>query len=335
MKSNLSISIVIPTRNRSLDLARCLKAVKEQTRKPDDVIVVIGPGDKLSAKVFEDIASLQVNWRCLYCEKASVVTALNQGIAESKGGVIVFIDDDAEAPPDWLSKIESHYLRSKRVCAVGGRDRIMYPDHPELAHITNPRTMEMVGKVSWSGVMHGNHHCGSVISPLETDFIKGVNFSFRRSALIPCRIDDYLIYLGAEVGWEIDICLRIRKGGGTVIYDNDAWLYHHDGKRMAGDERENFSTSFALKRTDNMFYLTFLHLKWSQLCFFILRDIILGSRFVPGGAFALFYLIKLDFGSLSLGMKHRQMALKGCLSALRLRFKYAEQVYLRVKSDSR
>jgi len=37
----MSIAVIVPTYRRSQDLARCLEALQNQTRSPDEVIVVI------------------------------------------------------------------------------------------------------------------------------------------------------------------------------------------------------------------------------------------------------------------------------------------------------
>lgn len=316
MNEALKITLIVPTRNRHRDLDRCLGAVRLLARAPDEVIVIIGPGDSVSHEVYRQHGGEEAKWHCLDCPAASVVTALNQGIRESSGDVVVFIDDDSEPPPDWLGKLEAHYLRDPRVVGVGGRDRILYPDYPELTHITNPPPAKVVGKVLWNGTMAGNHHCGSVRSPVEVDFIKGVNFSFRKAALVPCEIDPYLVFKGAEIGWEIDICLSLRRRGGTIIYDNDVWLYHHDGKRMPGDERSNFSTEFAFKRVDNQAYLEAKYLPWHTLFLCVALRLALGSRYLPGVAWIVRHVLQRNFEQLRIGMRLWPSAFKGWSAGL-------------------
>jgi glycosyltransferase involved in cell wall biosynthesis len=55
--------------------------------------------------------------------------ARNRGLAEARGAVVVYLDDDAIPRPGWLAALLAPY-RDPRVVAVGGRIVLRFPDGP-------------------------------------------------------------------------------------------------------------------------------------------------------------------------------------------------------------
>ena len=283
----LKISIVVPTINRPADLRRCLSALEAQERPADEVIIVIGPGDSLAIDILAEFISRHSNWKYFQEIHYSVVCSLNKGIQASNGDIIALTDDDAAPPPEWLRIIESHYLDDLNVGAVGGRDRLMY----NLTHLSNPSPKKLVGRFNWYGMLVGNHHCGVIKSPSDVEVLKGVNLTFRRKAFAKGEIDNYLVGYGAEVGWEIDICLSIRNYGYRIIYDNNAYVEHYSGPRIQGDDRLEIENIHALRRVQNIGFLDakFQPLPTSLVLLF--RSTLIGSRCQPGFLWGLLFLL--------------------------------------------
>jgi cellulose synthase/poly-beta-1,6-N-acetylglucosamine synthase-like glycosyltransferase len=275
----LKISVVIPTLNRPDDLRRCLAALKAQGRPADEVVVVIGPGDSLAQPIFEEISNSDARWKYINEQRSSVICSLNTGIRASQGDIITLTDDDAAAPPNWLKLIEAHFLSDSKVGAVGGRDRLMYPDNPELS---NPPPASRVGCFNLYGALVGNHHCGAKQSPCEVDVLKGVNLSFRRKAFLKGQISGQLIGYGAEVGWELDICLTIRKANWKIIYDNAVYVDHYAGNRLEGNKRQDGASASSLHDAQNMAYLHTVYLPIFSIFILFVRTTLIGSRFQPG-----------------------------------------------------
>ena len=106
---NGSITIVIPTRNRSAILAKCLGALPEGARGCDspEVIVV---DDCSSDKTQETVKAfgLAVGWQvhCVRQERPlGANAARNAALKIATGEIIVLIDDDAVATEGWLAKL--------------------------------------------------------------------------------------------------------------------------------------------------------------------------------------------------------------------------------------
>jgi glycosyltransferase involved in cell wall biosynthesis len=104
-----SVSILIPTRNRSSILARCLAALPLGTQgvvRPE-VIVVDDCSQDSTPQVIEDFAQSN-GWqvRCLRQERPlGANAARNAALKIARGEVIVLIDDDAIVTEGWLKNL--------------------------------------------------------------------------------------------------------------------------------------------------------------------------------------------------------------------------------------
>lgn len=168
----LTITVLIPTYRRPKDLARCLSALKQQTRPADEVLVVVRDTDTETWALFKDFNLGSLPLRTVTVKVTGVVAAMNLGLEKAQGDIISITDDDAAPHPDWLARIEAHFLADERVGGVGGRDW-MY----EGMQLVEGRR-EIVGQLQWFGRTIGEHHLG-VGEPREVDILKGVNMSYR------------------------------------------------------------------------------------------------------------------------------------------------------------
>ncbi|MBI5648809.1 MAG: glycosyltransferase family 2 protein [Ignavibacteriae bacterium] len=118
MADALTISVVIPTRNRPEHLRRALCAIAAQTRPPDEVIVV----DASDIPVTRHALVSQYAASSLRCVRtnASVCVQRNAGIAEAHGSLVFLCDDDIEVPPEYLETILRHFETHPDCGAVSG-----------------------------------------------------------------------------------------------------------------------------------------------------------------------------------------------------------------------
>lgn len=93
-----SVSVIICTKERPEDLRRCLDSLAVLRTQPDEVIVVDnGPGDPATAEVCRGRPV-----RYLVESGPGLSRARNRGIAEARGEVVAFTDDDCVVDPRWL-----------------------------------------------------------------------------------------------------------------------------------------------------------------------------------------------------------------------------------------
>jgi hypothetical protein len=225
----MRISVIVPTYLRPQVLGRCLSALERQDRAPDEVIVVARREDEVSHSVARAHAPLA---RTVTIDvptgSPGVVAALNAGVAAASGEVICLTDDDAEAHPDWIARIERSFELDSRLGAVGGRDRVFHGERLEEG------AESRVGLVSWFGRTTGNHHLGSG-SARGVDVLKGVNLSIRGDLAREIGFDRRLRAVTTEHHWELGMCLALRRRGWRVVYDPAIVVDHRPQPRVAED----------------------------------------------------------------------------------------------------
>jgi glycosyltransferase involved in cell wall biosynthesis len=236
----MKISAIVPTYQRPKDLERCLQAFKEQTRPIDELFVI---GRDTDVETWAFIKAFNSEHLPLFTVAVSVpgvVAAMNQGLDAASGDIIAFTDDDAAPHPDWLERIETYFLTDVNLGGVGGRD---WQYNGTKLKETGER--KVVGKMQWHGLVIGNHHLG-IGAPREVFVLKGVNMSYRRTAIAKLRFDDRMRGTGAQVHFELAFSLKLRQAGWKIIYDPKIAVDHYPAQRYDEDLRDAFSAT-ALK----------------------------------------------------------------------------------------
>lgn len=101
--ADLTISVVIPTRNRPESLGRLLHSLERQIRLPDEVIVVDASDPPLDGEQLKlDYPNLALSYLHTV---PSVCHQRNAGIALALGSHVLLCDDDIELPDNYLSEL--------------------------------------------------------------------------------------------------------------------------------------------------------------------------------------------------------------------------------------
>lgn len=123
-------SIIVPTYNRSDQLAACLESLSrlDYSRQRFEVIVVddaseISPNEVCAA--FRDRLDIEL----LTQPHGGPAAARNTGSLRAKGEFLVFTDDDCRPQPDWLRQLEIRCLAGPDHI-IGGRTLNLLQDNP-------------------------------------------------------------------------------------------------------------------------------------------------------------------------------------------------------------
>lgn len=204
--------MVVPTRDRPEYLRVTLASLAGQDLDAADYEVLVvddGPADGTRAVVEQAAAGSAAPIK--YVEREGVPglnSARNSGIAAAAADLIVFVDDDVEAPPAWLREL------------VEGRAR-----HPEALAFGGPIELRLEGSRL--------PMCGREQPPLTTlqggpddreiELVWGANMALDRRALeLAGMFDPGVPYGFDEDMWE----RRLRERGGHVMYVAGAGLVH-------------------------------------------------------------------------------------------------------------
>lgn len=223
-----TITVLIPTYRRPNDLGRCLGALEDQVRVPDEILVVVRDDDTETQDLLASSAPKSTVLRTVSVGTRGTVAALNAGLEAARGDIISFTNDDAAPHPDWLARVEEHFRTDPKLGGVGGRDWVRYGDR------INDGTREVVGKVRWFGRTIADHHLGAG-EPREVDILKGVNMSYRRAAIRDVRFDERLLLAGGVHPMEDYLfSMETKRAGWKILYDPAVAVDHHQAQRLEG-----------------------------------------------------------------------------------------------------
>lgn len=116
--ATLTVSVVIPTRNRVESLHRLLGALSKQDHPPEEVIVA----DASDTPWDERALGSSYPTLHLVCLRLppSVCGQRNAGIRRAIGSHVLLCDDDIEPPPDYIRRLAAHVERDPSGIAVTG-----------------------------------------------------------------------------------------------------------------------------------------------------------------------------------------------------------------------
>jgi polysaccharide pyruvyl transferase CsaB len=178
----LRASVIICTHRFNQRLVNAVRSLAAQTTAPDEFEVIVVNNNPRQNRLDEAIADLRqrdfggsARLRLIDCPIPGLSTARNAGIAAAQGEIICFIDDDAEAAPDWLEHIVRSYAENEGLGVVGGYIALKVPQ-------ARPFALAPGLEKYWSQFSgaDGNLRMASA----WYDFPWGANWTARRSALL-------------------------------------------------------------------------------------------------------------------------------------------------------
>src|SRR5438270_1220934 len=129
---SMDISLIICTKDRCHQLARCLDAVQRiRFDRPWELIVVDnGSTDDTAVVVREFIKATDVRAMYWFEPRPGKCHGLNSALETASGQILAFTDDDCYPAPEFLSQIWSVF-DDPSVGYIGGRIMLHDPaDHP-------------------------------------------------------------------------------------------------------------------------------------------------------------------------------------------------------------
>jgi glycosyltransferase involved in cell wall biosynthesis len=203
-------SIVVPTRDRAEYLRVSLDSLLAQRLDAPFEVIVVDDGSTDDTPTVAERAGAKLTRMPARGPNA----ARNAGVHEAEAELVLFVDDDIDAPPGWLAA----YL--------DGAER-----HPDADAFGGPIRARFEGRAPRS--------CGREPAPITTldlgaedraaEFVWSANMAVRRRAFQRVgEFDEDLPQFGEEEEW----LTRLHAAGGRVVYLADAGLDH---RRADGD----------------------------------------------------------------------------------------------------
>lgn len=205
----MRISVIIPTFNRFLSLTHTLNAISRSNfefNRLEVIVVDDGSSDNTS-----DIQKNLYPFLLRYLKQTNQgdAKARNFGALESKGILLVFLDDDIHIAPDFLRSVESVHRGKEGVIVIGtlvsvSPQKLTQDEAMALVH-TNEEMIEVPFSACKSGLM----------AIARQDF-------FRLGMMQPLEI------VGSSVWCDVELAYRAFLVNFTFLKSLNAIGYHHD-----------------------------------------------------------------------------------------------------------
>lgn len=220
------VSIIIPTKENSLLLERCLDSLLQRTAYPNFEIILVDNGSR-EAETLAFYDHLRRKERiCIvdYPAAFNYSTANNLGVRRATGDLFLFLNNDVEIlEADWLEEMV-RWAERPEIGAVGAK--LLYPD----------QTIQHAGVVLGLGLpaehifLHEAEDYSGMFGSINWYrnymAVTGACMMMRRDVFDAVGgFDDQRYVLAFS---DVEICLRIRAKGYRIVYTPFARLLHHE-----------------------------------------------------------------------------------------------------------
>ena len=227
------VSIIIPTKDNAKLLQACIESIETKSSyKNYEIIIVDNNSKKEETKRYLDTVKHKV---LSYQQPFNFSSINNIAVKNTKGEHVIFLNDDTQViSQDWIEKMLEHSVKPN-VGAVGAL--LLYPNDT----IQHAGVLIGVGGIAihvFEGLPKENQgYKGLVQQVRECSAVTGACMMMKKSLFEQVGgFDEHLAYSFNDV----DICLRLREKGYSIIYTPYAVLYHHgtSTRPYTEDEKE-------------------------------------------------------------------------------------------------
>lgn len=221
------VSIIVCTHNGARTITDTLEAL-QKLEYPNYEVIVVDDGSNDNTA----IVAQQLGFRVISTSHRGLSSALpgrengvdwiitksnrglsnarNLGLAEARGEIVAYIDDDAYPDPHWLDYLAAFFLnpRTAKYAGVGG---------PNIAPPGDGLIADCVAHAP-GGPIH------VLLTNQEAEHIPGCNMAFRKVALKAIGGFDPQFHVAGD---DVDVCWRLQKEGWTLGFSPAAVVWHH------------------------------------------------------------------------------------------------------------
>ncbi len=207
-------SVIIPSYNRESEIGALLESLDSQSLAKGEFEVIIvddgsSDGTEEFVAAFRDHAQIKPVF--LQQNHRGPGAARNLGMSSANGQILVFIDSDCIAPPEWLEAIRREFDRDPDLDAFGGRDDARDDFRPLVKAIS----YSMTSFISTGGMRGGKKKRLAKFVP------RSFNMGLKKE--LYKKIGGF----GAlRHGQDIEFSNRIIRSGAKVTYIQGAVVYH-------------------------------------------------------------------------------------------------------------
>ncbi|HZO89829.1 MAG TPA: polysaccharide deacetylase family protein [Chthonomonadaceae bacterium] len=221
-----SVSVVIAAYNEEKVIARTVQALLD-SRYPNLEIIVVDDGSRdFTAQAVEEAFAGEPRVRLLRKENGGKASALNLGILEAQGEILVALDADTLFAPDTIYRLVRHFA-DPRVGAVSGNVQV------GNAHnlLTRWQALEYTTSQNFDRRAYDLLNCITVVP--------GAVGALRRTAVI--GVGGYTHDTLAE---DTDLTWKLRRAGWRITNDSTAMAYTEAPETLRNLAKQRFRWAF-------------------------------------------------------------------------------------------
>lgn len=218
-----TISVIVCTRNRPEQLARCLRSLRQLSRPPHEILVVDNaPSSDATYQLVAQIPEV----RYIQEPRPGLSIARNTGICHSTGDLVAFTDDDVEVHPDWLEHSQRGFSDPQVMVVTG----LIIPAELE----TEAQQIFQQGSTGFGWGYRPLIFGASFFEEMKPYGVPvwrigaGANMAFRRQAFEQVGNFDQRLGAGASgCSEDSEMWYRILAEGWRCRYEPTAVVYHY------------------------------------------------------------------------------------------------------------
>ena len=212
----MRVSVVVPAYNARVTIAQCIIALFRQSRPADAVYVVDNGSTDGTYEWLQERARGEPRLRVLRELKRGPSAARNAALRLAQDGIVAFTDADCVAEVDWLERLAASYEDPAVAAVAGGvagRDpRTLVERYLTMTGFALPDRALVVRR------------CSPFVG------FPTANLSVR--AEVAARLggfDEQMV-----LGEDFDLCWRVVRDGGTIVYAPEARVAHIHRSSLGG-----------------------------------------------------------------------------------------------------
>ncbi|MES2341262.1 MAG: glycoside hydrolase family 99-like domain-containing protein [Pseudomonadota bacterium] len=210
-------SIVIPAYNNLKFTLECLASLQAAGGLDDTEVIVIddASADETSA-VLAKVPGLTL---LTNPENLGFIRTCNRAAQAARGEVVIFLNNDVQVRPGWLSALLAPFDEETGVGAVA--PKMLFPDgrlQEAGARIAPDGTAEMIGLFEDPALPRWNVR-------REVDYASGACLAVRRKVF--AELGGFDLAFAPAYCEDADLCFRLRERGLRIIYEPTSEIVHH------------------------------------------------------------------------------------------------------------
>ena len=243
VKNNPLVSIIIPNKDSSEILSKCIESLFEKSEYRNFEVIVV-ENNSTSSETFAYYAEIQQKYEQVHVVRwpgeFNYSKINNFGVSFAKGDFLLLLNNDVEViTANWLSSMLGFCQRDD-VGVVGAR--LLYPDdtiqHVGVGMIFCKNRGEMGGPIHVFGHLDSGDpgYMNRAAISQDVTIVTGACLMTKRSVFdsVGGLSEQYAVAYN-----DVDYCLKVRQAGKLIVFDAAAELYHYESFSRGSDEAED------------------------------------------------------------------------------------------------